>query len=286
MSTFWILPIASTLHHYLQFHQLRHQVAGPMQIDAKSAATKLTKAQRISEVRRQAAFCRWRRPGAKRANAPGAKFASPRARVISSLEEVELEKELETPPDGGNQCRETPTKRHGRTRKRGSKRGWVDRDTARAGGSDRYWSERVGAIYWLVKAAFLSQHVSPQAYFWSRLDALELGQFLERRPNVALEDVRGMLINYHASDRVHRGASAQQVFRVLQDYTVLNPQQSHREFRKPSLHQPGVSPETLRFCKLSDEEQERESYVMWLGMSPAFQAANPWRGRVFEGEGA
>jgi hypothetical protein len=144
--------------------------------------------------------------------------------------EVELELELETATTPTQSAENThhPRRKNRSARRPSSKRGWVDRNEARAIGADRFWAEKLGEKYWAAKKAFLEQHPMRRVYFWSRLDALELGQFLTRRPDVQLEDIRGMLINYHASEKINPAAAAEKVFAMLQDYVVMNPAHTHQ----------------------------------------------------------
>jgi hypothetical protein len=94
-----------------------------------------------------------------------------RARSRSTLSTKEKEREVEKP-----------------------RRRWVDRDAARAAGADRYWAGELGDRYWRAKQLYLAQLSSPHTRFWSRWDALKLGQFLARRSQASLEELRGLLL--------------------------------------------------------------------------------------------
>jgi len=160
--------------------------------------------------------------------------------------EYELEKEKESaqtppndrlddpPPSSGQEQPKPAECRKPRSRSRGTtagrpRREWKDLEVLRAEGSDRYWAGRVGPLYLAIKGIFLAMHASPRAYFWTRFDALELGQWLERRPAILAEDVRAML----GAEGVNLAGSAQLVFRNLGSSGSVNGGAAQRAWHKP-----------------------------------------------------
>jgi hypothetical protein len=122
---------------------------------------------------------------------------------------------------------------------------------------------------------------------WDAKEATNLARFLKANPTITIEQWRRIL--YHrAQSPINQKASLSRW--IAQALSWLDAEAD--EWGKPlgagKRSAPAasvpkrLSADELRAREKADEENERESYRMWLGMNAEYRAKNPWRGRVFE----
>ena len=292
------MNLASTIGYYLLWIGYQAQPQTPRDAKchtdakrprpaARRSRRKGLTAQQISEINRQNAMRRWRRDDA---NWHAANSHDPRARVISTCFESEAEVEIEKPQESIPAAPEAPPaveegNHHLRRKQRArrQRRAWNgNANVNRAHGAERCAIGKLGersSLYTHCKLGFLSRRQG--LYFWDWEAAFAVQRFLERHETITVGQIDAAL---DACFSEGARLSAKAVF----DGLGRDSEQQARTYKPTSASsQAGVylsgnwTPEAIARREKAEEENERENYHMWCGMSKSFQLANPWRGKIY-----